>query len=898
MIACFDCRNLTDFVQVSTRGDARTAQNSTKGFDVGPWDRPDARPEGFYCATCEEPVPADPSAFGLDDRRVAFVAPEDINLERLANEMMRVRPDATWMQLSIPGSAARFQSLEQRLHPEVVAALNHANRSTFYTHQAQAIDAALAGENVVQATAAGSGKSIGLVVPVLHSVATNPAATALLIYPLRALANDQMDTLSRYGTSTWVSDTAFDLKLTPESEPIRIARLDGSTPDGARRDIRRHAQVLITTPDSVHATVLQSARRAYRDGTTWARFLKGLETVVLDELHVYQGVFGSNVALLLRRLRRMAAIYGATPQFLAASATIGNPVELCEALTGATPFSLIDDDGSARSERLVLVCNPPYRTRESESTDDSSAGTDESRDSDDAAGEAAVVEQSSLGRIAPQTIAIDLVTRALTARSRPPVRTIVFSRSRNSVFQLHKRVQREVTRIAGAELAATVKPYAATFLSDDRQQTEGELRDGTTLAVVSTNALELGIDIPELSLAVLVGYPGQLSSFRQRIGRVGRRGPGLAVLVVGDDPLQQFIARDPSALQMLLDAAPEDVVVNPEAPSLADRFGLAPAHVELGGIAAGDAQYFGAETVGRWLEGRPTEPSMTIRGEDYFSLDEPGVWPDALRSASISASYTVFRRDGRERTPIGVIDAAAGPRDAFAPAVWSGPDGSLYQVAEILHDERSIICDGPMDIDYQTRGVVRDTVSILQDHRSPTTTSVGRLGFGQLSIERYLVAYWRQYFSGSETSHEPEQTWAPMSFVTDGVTLEVRAAEFADEEERDEALKALEHVLLSVAPAVVACNPSDLEATRQGDCIHIYDSFGGGLRLSEPVFERFDEIAALALEVVATCPCDLGCPSCVMLSRRPDSNEGLSKAGAVRILTTLAAESKGDSHSA
>lgn len=666
MIACFDCRNLSDFVQVSSRTDARSVTWTTRGPVLATWEGHDDRVPGIYCATCAQAVDGDLEALGLIDDRIDFVAPEDLDIEALAAEMQAVRPDAEWQRLDLPGRAARYQELAEPLAPALAEALTSAGRARFYTHQAQAIDAARRGEHVVQATSAGSGKSIGLVVPVLERLLTDPAATALLVFPLRALANDQVNTLASYGLgATWVSDSAFDLQLSAGVDPIRVARLDGSVTPGARADLRRYARLVVTTPDSLHSAILRYAKHDYRDGTSWHRFLRGLQMVVLDELHVYQGVFGSNVALVLRRLRRMADYHATSLQFLAASATIGNPVELSEAVTGVGPFTLIDDDGSARSQRIVLVCNPPER----------SAPERESKEDPPPGGESLPMQ---LGRIAPQTVAIDLAAEALASKQHPPVRTIVFSRSRNSVFQTSQRIQRELKRLGRSDLASAVKPYAATFLSDDRQQTEGELRDGTTLAVVSTNALELGIDIPDLSLAILVGYPGQLSSFRQRAGRVGRRGPGLAVLIVGDDPLQQFIARDPAALQRLLDAPPEDVVVNPEAPSLSERFGLAPAHAELEGISPVDAAFFGEIITSSWLARAVPPAAHHHGGNDYFTIDGVDEWPENLRSAAASESYTVFQQDGRDRTPIGVVDASSGPRDAFVPAVWTGPNGELY----------------------------------------------------------------------------------------------------------------------------------------------------------------------------------------------------------------------------
>lgn len=865
MLVCRNCFNTKVFTQVSARADARDVEQTAQGVKIRPWNRSDPRPGGLYCPECGEAVPPDPD-IELNDDRLSFVSPADFDADAFAEELVALRSDDThWSRLELPAQEPQFGDLPSAVHPQLRAALSRTGRLPVFTHQSRAITAALAGENVVQATPAGSGKSIGFTVPVLNALLENSTATALLIFPLRALVNDQLNALARLsiGDDPWVSASALDLVLDEGAPPIRIARRDGSTLEHERADARRSARIVVTTPDTLHESILRMGTRRYRDGTSWEPLLRGLRYVVLDEIHTYQGVFGSAVGQVLRRLRRTAEYHGARPRFLAASATIGNPVDLAERLTGVAPFTLVDNDGSARRNRIVLVCNPP------------------ARDAELAAAAGADVE---VGRIAPQTIAIELVcAAALGSDQHDPVRTIGFSRSRNAVFGLSQRIRNRLTEMRRTDLARSVAPYAATFLSDDRQEAEQKLRDGSTLAIVSTSALELGIDIPDLSFAVLEGYPGQISSFRQRIGRVGRAGEGVAALIVGDDPLQQYLARNPEALAGLLDARAEDVVINPEAPEIASRYGLAPAQEEFGGIAYEDEAYFGQALVHSWLAQAKGAPVQKLKNRNYFRVDVDGEAYSSLRSATSGRTYTVFKVHKRDREPIGTLDEASAPRDAFVPAIWTGPNGDLYRVIDYRLDPPEILCEGPVDVGYQTRGILIDRVDIREDHRQPLTLGRAAVGYGALNISRQVVGYREQHFSGTERTRDLERGWPSVEFITDGLYIRIDPEWLEHEPNREGTIRAFEHVLLSAIPVVVSCDPYDFDASSDRQTIYLYDSFGGGLRMSESAFDRLPEVLTIGREIVATCPCASGCPGCVMLNRRPDGNAGLSKAGALRL---------------
>ena len=879
MLACFDCRNLTTFVQVSARGDARILEMSPlSGLKPHPWAEADVRDAGVFCPTCGGSIGADLATLGLLDQRLDFLAPADFRREPVIDELRTIRADAEWTRLDLQPRTALLAEIPDALHPALVAALERTGRKALYTHQAAAIDAALRGQSVVQATSAGSGKSLGLLLPALDALLRDPSATAIAIFPLRALANDQLAALARLGLDGKAPNGVHaTLRFGDDLPDIEVGRYDGATETWDKKAIRRDARLLITTPDSIHASLLPKATSPYADGTSWDRMLRGLRHVILDEIHTYQGVFGSNVAQVMRRLRRAARWWGADPTFLLASATIGNPGEHAKALAALDAVTVISDDGSPQRGRTILICNPPV------------GGVDRSGEMQPAAA------ATTPGRIAPQTVAIDLISGALVASpAHPPVRTIAFVRSRVEVASTAKRLQRRLRELHRNDLADAVAMYVATFTSDDRAEEEGRLRDGSSLAVVSTSALELGIDIPELSVALLIGYPGQISSFRQRAGRAGRAGEGLAVLIVGDDPLQQHLARDPAALRRLLDGRAEDVVINPAAPALVRRFGLAPGHAELGGLAFEDERWFGT-AVTELLDVVTGPPARTHRGVSYWDLGwaPPDEADRGIRSAGGAGAFTVLALTPDGRRPIGTIDAATAPRDAFVDAIWNDKDAS-YRVIGHRKAEHEIICEGPVQVDHITRGVPRDVVTILDPIEPARHVRGAMMGYSSLRLERTVPAYKRIPLAGGaeQRLQVGSPWWDPVIFETEGLHIDIPPEWIMAGADPSESLRGLEHVLLAITPAVVACDPHDLEASSHGSTVFVYDSFGAGIGLSRVGFSRFDELAQLGLDVISSCACEEGCPSCVFLSRRPDGNSGVSKKGAAALLRLLADTSR------
>lgn len=258
-----------------------------------------------------------------------------------------------------------------------------------------------------------------------------------------------------------------------------------------------------------------------------------------------------------------------------------------------------------------------------------------------------------------------------------------------------------------------------------------------------------------------------------------------------------------------------------------------------------------------------------------------------LRSASGASTVTVFCVEGRSREAIGTIDRASAARDCFVPAIWSGPGGALYRVVGFDEKVGEVDCTGPLESTHQTRGISVDRATMRVDHLEPCQVGGAMLQYGQIEITRNVFSYKEQHFSGNERSLTPERSWSSVDFITDGLRLEIPTGWIASEPDPDATVRTVEHVLLSVAPILVACDPYDLDASSDRSAIHLYDSFGGGLRTSEPLFTRFDELVRLARKVIETCTCKSGCPACVMLARRPDGNANLSKAGGLAILERL-----------
>ncbi len=534
---------------------------------------------------------------------------------------------------------ARLVDPPQELHPEVLAALARLGVEQLYSHQAQALHAAWAGPTIVT-TGTASGKSLCFNLPTLDVLCRDARARALYLYPTKALAQDQARALQAFGLT----------------KRVRPAIYDGDTPREARRQIRKGANVVLTNPDMLHVGILPNH-------AAWAELFANLAVVVIDEAHVYRGVFGSHVGNVLRRLRRIAAAYGTEPRFVLTSATIANPVELAERLTGLEDFRLIDEDGSPAPRRRIAVWNPPLT--------DEALGT----------------RRSALGEAA------ELLARL----AREGARTICFMKSRKGVEVLSRLVKDDL-RTTDPELAEQVEPYRAGYTPQQRRELEQRLVRGELCTVITTDALELGIDIGELDAAVVVTFPGTVASLRQMWGRAGRRGRGLAVYIAGEDALDQFFCRHPDEF---LERSVEAAILDHESPLIYRAHLLCAAHE--GPLSRGDAEFMGP----RWeahAEVLESAGALRRRGGTIaasYVPDRPGSYPAAevsLRSASAESFAIVDVSSGEL---LGSTEAARAHATIHDGAIYMH-QGRSYEVRELdLERRRALVA--PFDGDWYTQ---------------------------------------------------------------------------------------------------------------------------------------------------------------------------------------------------
>jgi DEAD/DEAH box helicase domain-containing protein len=732
-----------------------------------------------------------------------------------------------------PGRA-RLVEPPPELHPDVLAALARLGIERLYSHQAQALHSAWAGPTIVT-TGTASGKSLCFNLPTLDVLCRDARARALYLYPTKALAQDQARALASFGLT----------------KRVRPAIYDGDTPREARAQIRRNSNVVLTNPDMLHVGILPNH-------PAWADLFANLAVVVIDEAHVYRGVFGSHVANVLRRLRRIAAAHGTEPRFLLTSATIANPVELAERLTGLQDVRLIDADGSPAPGRRIAVWNPPL--------------TDEQLGA----------RRSALGEAA------ELLARLV----REGARAICFIKSRKGVELLSKLVQEDLQKTDPA-LAELVAPYRAGYTPQQRRALEGRLARGELRAVVTTDALELGIDIGELDAAVVVTFPGTVASLRQMWGRAGRRERGLALYVAGEDALDQFFCRHP---EDFLERPVEAAILDHESPLIFRGHLLCAAHE--GPLSREDGEFLGP----RWeahaellLSAGELRKRDSSRGETYV-LRKPGGYPAgevSLRSASPETFAIVDVCTGEL---LGSTEGARAHSTVHQGAIYLHL-GRTYEVRELdLERRRALVAPFSGDWYTQPKRVTDTAIVRLLDRRE--TLGVA-LSFGEVEVTDTVLAYQRRRLPDHAQIDLVALDLPPVSFPTQALWFELDAQELAETVPLDVllgALHAAEHAQIAVLPLIAMCDRWDIGGLSTNyhpqtgaATIFLYDGHPGGVGIARTAFARFEELCGDAHRLIAECPCASGCPSCVQSPKCGNLNEPLSKAGARALLERMLA---------
>jgi len=773
--------------------------------------------------------------------------------------------DLVVLDRELPAQAARYAPMPAGLHPRIGEGLRRRGIGDLYTHQAEAAQLALAGQSLAVVTPTASGKSLCYLLPILDSVIRDPDATALMLFPTKALAQDQLQELRQ------LSD-AVDLEL-------RTFTYDGDTPPGARSALRQSGQVVLTNPDMLHTGILPHH-------TSWVRLFKGLRFVVLDELHTYRGVFGSHVANVLRRLDRICAFYGANPTYICSSATIANPGELAGWLLGR-PVALVTDNGAPAPVRRLLIANPP------------------------------VVEPRLGIRRSASLEARKLVPQLVRAGAQ----TIVFGQTRLQVELLLNYLDRELAadgRGLGVAPAGAVRAYRGGYLPLERRAIEAGLRSGAVRCVVATSALELGIDIGRLDAAVLVGYPGTIASLWQRLGRAGRRqGAALQLLITGGGPLDQFIAKHP---EFLLEQSPERAFVDP------DNLLILAGHLQA---AIFELPLRGDESFGRGdLSGLLevlSEDGLIHEANGSWHWASDAFPADAISLRTASASNVVIMDtstagDSASQGPQGTFAGSAGGRSGSGSRVvgeldeWSAPllvhddaiymhQGRQYHVERLDWEEHKAYVH-PVSVDYYTDADLRVGLQVLDCLAGPipdpgqgTAKAHGEVrvsvlaamyrkikllthetvGAGPIRVpERDLqtAAYWCAFDprltsgrAGAEVGleaigHMIGQVACLMAMCDRrdlGVVTQVRASLTAIPL-RDPAPAAPEEFVVGSGPVTPAPRrgfPND------SPCVFIYDVHPGGVGLSARLFDLHVELLQAAAALIRDCDCELGCPACV-----------------------------------
>jgi len=713
----------------------------------------------------------------------------------------------------------------EELSPTVAAALEQAGIDALYQHQADALYAAFDGPTIVT-TGTASGKSLCFQLPTLEVLSGDPAARALYLYPTKALAQDQARALHRFGLH----------------KAIRPAIYDGDTPRAERAAIRKRANLILTNPDMLHVGILP-----HHDA--WDELLANLAFVVVDEAHVYRGVFGSHVGNVLRRLRRVAAIHGTEPRFLMASATIANPVELAERLTGLEGFHLVERDTAPRAERRVAMWNPPLL--------------------DEALG----VRASALYEAA------EVFSELITAGAR----TICFMKSRKGV----ELILRHATDRLDSELAQRIAPYRAGYTPAQRQDIQRRLTSGELLGVVATDALELGIDIGELDAAVCVTFPGTVASLKQMWGRAGRRGRGLAVYIAGEDALDQFFCRHPDDF---LARPVEAAILDPQSSEIYAEHLVCAAHEAP--LSDADAPVLGEEwrdcaeelTLAGFLRERATG-FVPRRADDYPAARV------ALRSSSADSFILI---DGSSGEVLGSVEAGRAYGTVHEGAIYLHM-GRAYHVLELDLTGRRALLE-PFNGDYFTQ-TKRESMTLVERLREQRQTMGVTLSFGEVVYSETVLGYQRKSLQDLQVIDFQTLDLPTTEFPTRALWFELDELIDAEPFPADMllgALHALEHGQIAVLPLIAMCDRWDIGGLSTnahpqtgGPTIFIYDGHPGGVGITKRGYDQFERLVGDARRLIGECPCQSGCPSCVQSPKCGNLNEPLSKKGALELLRRL-----------
>lgn len=735
---------------------------------------------------------------------------------------------------NLPQREAHFAQLNAPLHPALQESLRQLGIQNLYSHQVEAVEIVRSGASVVVVTPTASGKTLCYNIPVLESVIHSPRARALYLFPTKALAQDQLR-----GLSELTGGASAELKR------VRFGTYDGDTPGEIRGKLRKQSHIILSNPDMLHLGILPNH-------SAWESFFRHLKYVVIDEAHVYRGVFGSHVANVLRRLRRICRLYGSEPQFICCSATIANAKEHLEKLTGVG-VQVIAQDGAPRGSKEFAFWNPP------------------------------LIDPASALRRSANSEATFIFTELVQAG----IRNITFTKARK-VAELLLIYARNALGRAAPDLAPLISSYRAGYLAEDRRKIERDLFEGRLLGVTATNALELGVDIGSLDATVLVGYPGSVASTWQQAGRSGRgEAHSLSVLIGLDDPLDQYFMRHP---ENFFGRNHEHALIDPENPHILSKH-LRCAAYEWP-LDDADSAYFGPSfpnLTGQLLE----QQQLARRFRGFTSTDQYPAQDVNIRTTS-SETFEILDRSQGCR-PIETIDTSTAFEQAHQGAIYLH-QGETYVIEDFDLNLR-VAYARPVDVDYYTQSLGKSDLEILECLRQRRIGEV-TASFGRVKVTERVQSFKRKQQYTEVVLAEIPLDLPPQSFETMAVWFDVPSGVTRQILERKldplGGLHAIEHAAIAMLPFFAMCDRHDiggLSTPFHPDirlaAVFIREAVPGGTGIAEKGFELLEDLWKVALNMVKECPCEAGCPSCIQSPKCGNGNEPLDKEAAIIMLERI-----------
>ncbi|MEK3808343.1 DEAD/DEAH box helicase [Bacillus sp. FSL H8-0547] len=700
-------------------------------------------------------------------------------------------------------TAAMPSSVDIRLREALAAR----GIGSLYTHQATAYELARSRKSFVAVTPTASGKTLCYNLPVLQQIVQDESSRALYLFPTKALAQDQKSELNELITELGV--------------PINSYTYDGDTAPTIRNVIRKAGHIVMTNPDMLHSAILPHH-------TKWVSLFENLKYIIIDELHIYRGIFGSHVANVIRRLKRICRFYGSNPVFICTSATIANPKELAEELLGEDVV-LVDDNGAPSGKKHFLFYNPP-------------------------------IVNKPLNIRKSATLEVRKIASELLKNK---IQTIVFARSRVRVEIILTYLQELIKGELGKK---TIRGYRGGYLPKQRREIEKGLRNGEILGVVSTNALELGVDIGQLQVCIMTGYPGTIASAWQQAGRAGRRsGEALIVMVAGSTPIDQYIIQHPD---YFFRQNPETAIINP------DNLIVLVDHIKCAAfeLPFKKDESFGQLDIEEILEFLTEEKVLYFNRDKYHWMNDSFPAHNiSLRSASQENVIIIDQSDVANVKVIGEMDRFSAMTLLHDEAIYLH-QGIQYQV-EMLDWEEKKAFVREVDVDYFTDANLAVQLKVLEEDKT-RTKDTHHLGYGDVTVQAMATIFKKIKFDtheniGSGPIHLPEEE---LHTNAAWISLSDELAGMLKKDRLEEALLGLAHALKHIVPISVMCDPSDISVVPQMKATHndqptvfLYDKYPGGVGLAGKVFETMEIVLGETNAMISGCPCETGCPSCTGL---------------------------------